>query len=463
MSTFSSGTTMQHSALRVHEIQTGLKARFSKILALLISTALLTTGMVLIPEPQKAEATTISTMGSSFTVTEKTQKFVPSRTENGVFIPSRMEDVFTEIANIEIQHPNQVLCVSSTCTMNYSYRYAPIGSSWDYYSFSLVDVSTGSSTNLGYLSKSSNWIQRQHSFTASSGFNSSLQFRIGGLGSNETAQSFNPATYFISAKTIDMFFLNPDLGASATSLRKGKVYAANKFKIMEYGFPARVNVSSPCMNVPIALAAVDIASGLKDNPQVWAQSSFYVSVLNKKGREVANASLLPNSQDWNTRIVDDKFLIEVCGLVDERKKKKNYRFQARFSTTQYGLNTSINLSQKAVFRGVVKYTTINCLRGNRVRVIRAAEPVCPENFEETDLRVANGKLVLTTIKCLRGVDVINVTAPVPSCPSGYTRTTLPTKNGKIKSTITCVKGLNAIKVNNFNPKCPVGFREVRDS
>jgi hypothetical protein len=96
-------------------------------------------------------------------------------------------------------------------------------------------------------------------------------------------------------------------------------------------------------------------------------------------------------------------------------------------------------------------------------VIRAAEPVCPKNFEETDLRVANGKLVLTTIKCLRGVDVINVTAPVPSCPGGYTRTTLPTRVGKIKSTITCVKGLNAIKVNNFNPKCPVGFREVKGS
>jgi hypothetical protein len=380
-----------------------------------------------------------------------------------VFIPGKFEDVFTEIGNVEIQHPNQVLCVSSTCTMNYSYRYAPIGDSWDYFSFSLVDLASGSSTSLGYLSKSTNWIQRQHTFTPTSGVNASLQFRMVNLSSSETVESYNPATFFISAKTMDLFVLNPDLGATATSLRTGKVYYANKFKVFEYGFPTQVNVSSACMSIPVAVAAVDLASGWKDNQQVWAQSTLFVSIQDKKGNELASTTLLPNSSDWSTRVVGDKLLVDVCGLVDERKKERKYRFQARFSTTQYGISSSIDLSQKAVFRGVTKYTTINCLKGDKVRVVRAALPVCSDGFEETDLRVANGKLVLTTIKCLSGVDVINVTAPEPSCPGGYTRTTLPTKNGKIKSTITCVKGLNAIKVKDFSPKCPVGFKEFEDS
>lgn len=434
-----------------------------KFFALATSTILLSGAIAFIPTSEPAQATTITTISSNFRVVEKTQRWVPSRTENGVFIPSRYEDVFTDIANIDIQHPNQVLCVSSTCTINYSYRYAPIGSSWDYYSFSLANVSNGSFFNLGYLSKSSDWIQRQHTFTPSSGFNSALQFRIGGLGINETAESFNPATTFISAKTLDLFFLNPDLGATATSLRKGKIYYGSKFKVFEYGFPARVKVSSPCMSIPVAVAAVDLATGWKDNPQVWAQSSLNISIRAKNGREVGSSTLSPNSLDWSTRVVNDTVLVDVCGLVDERKKVRKLRFEATFSTTQYGITSALNVRQNAVFRGVTKYSTINCLRGDKVRVVRAADPVCPDNFKETDLRVANGKLVLTTIKCLRGVDVINVTAPVPSCPGGYTRTTLPTKNGKIKSTITCVKGLNAIKVNNFNPKCPVGYREVKDS
>jgi len=355
------------------------------------------------------------------------------------------------------------LCVSSSCTLNYSYRYLPVGDSWDYFSFGLFDLTTGSSTSLGYLSKSTNWIQRQHTFTPTSGFNSSLQFRITNLSTSETAESFNPSTYFISAKTMDLFFLNPDVGPTATSLRTGKVYYANKFKVFEYGFPTRVNVSNPCMSIPIAVAAVDLASGWKDNAQVWAQSNLFVSVKNKKGNEIANTTLTANSQDWSTRVVNDTLLVEVCGLVDERKKERKYRIEARFSTSQYGITSAIDLGQNTVFRGVTKYTTINCLKGDKVRVVRAALPVCSDGFEETDLRVANGKLVLTTIKCLRGVDVINVTAPEPSCPGGYVRTTLPTKNGKIKSTITCVKGLNAIKVKDFSPKCPVGFKEFEDS
>lgn len=436
---------------------------FTRLLTIFTSMALLTTGIIFSAEAEPAKAATINMMSSSFTVTEKTQRFVPSRTVNGVFIPSRMEDVFTEVGVVEIQHPNQVLCVSSTCSMSYSYRYASIGESWRSFSFNLVDLTSGGSSALGTLTRSTNWIQRQHSFVPRFGVNSSLQFQMTNLSSSLTVQSFNPATFFISAKTLDLFFLSPDFGTTASAVRTGKVYADEKFKLLEYGFPGRVNVSSPCMSIPIALAAVDLASGLKDNAQVWAQSSFYLSVLDNRGFEVANASLLPNSQDWSTRIINDRLLVEVCGLLDERKKERKFRFQARFSTTQYGLNSSIDLSQNAVFRGVVKYSNLNCLRGDRVRIVRAAVPVCPENFEETDLRVANGKLVLTTIKCLRGVNVVNVTAPEPSCPNGFSRTTLPTRNGVIKSTITCVKGLDAIKVNNFNPKCPVGYKKFEDS
>lgn len=442
---------------------TASKNIVSRMLTMVTTTTLLAVGITFIPAAEPAEAATISLMSSTFTVTEKTQRFVPSRTVNGVFIPSRMEDVFTEVGYVEIQHPNQVLCVSTTCTMNYSYRYASIGESWRSFSFNLVDLTSGAFSSLGTLTRSSNWIQRQHNFVPRFGVNSSLQFQMTNLSSSLTVQSFNPATFFISAKTLDLFFLSPDFGTTASAVRTGKVYAAEKFKLLEYGFPGRVNVSSPCMSVPIALAAVDLASGMKDSAQVWAQSSFYVSVLNNRGDEVASASLLPNSQDWSTKVVNDRLLVEVCGLLDERKKERKYRFQARFSTTQYGLNSSIDLFQNAVFRGVVKYSNLNCLRGDRVRVVRAAAPVCPDGFEETDLRVANGKLVLTTIKCLRGVNVVNVTAPEPTCPSGFTRTTLPTKNGKIKSTITCVKGLDAIKVNNFNPKCPVGYKKFEDS
>ena len=379
------------------------------------------------------------------------------------FIPGRFEDVLTEIGSVEFQHPSHVLCVTSSCSFTYSYRYLPVGESWDYFNFSLFNVSSGTSTSIGYLSKSTSWQTRQLSFTPTPGVNSYLQFRITNLSSNETAESINPATYFISAKTLDLFFLNPDISPTATSLRTGKVFYADKFKVFEYGFPARVNVSNPCMSIPIAVASVDLATGWKDNSQVWGQSSLVVAVKDNKGNEIASTTLTQNSQDWSTRVVGDKLLVDVCGLVDERKKERKYSFVARFTTTQYGISASIDVVQKSVFRGVTKYTTINCLKGDNVRVVRAAVPVCPEGFEETDLRVANGKLVLTTIKCLQGVDVINVTAPEPSCPGGYTRTNLPTKNGKIKSTITCVKGLNAIKVKEFSPKCPVGFKEFEDS
>ena len=436
---------------------------FTKFLATSLASLLLSSAIVVMPISAPAQATTMGLITSSFKVTEKTQRYVASRTVNGVFIPGKYEDVLTEIGNVEIQHPNQVLCVSSSCTMNYSYRYAPVGSSWDSFSFSLVDITSGSTSSAGFFSKSTNWISRQHTFTPTSGIHSYLQFRMTNLASNETVESNNPATYFISAKTMDLFFLNPDLGATATSLRTGKVYYADKFKVFEYGFPTRVNVSSPCMSIPIAVAAVDLASGWKDNQQIWAQSTLFVSVQDNKGNEIASTTLMPNSSDWSTRVIGDKLLVDVCGLVDERKKERKYRFEARFSTTQYGISSSIDLSQNAVFRGVTKYTTINCLKGDKVRVVRAALPVCSDGFEETNLRVANGQLVLTTIKCLKGVDVINVTAPEPSCPGGYTRTTLPTKNGKIKSTITCVKGLNAIKVKDFSPKCPVGFKEFEDS
>lgn len=448
---------------RIAHVWTARNSSWSRLLSLATAVGLLTAGITVTNAPDNANASTIETITSSFTVTEKTQSWIPSRVVNGVVVPSKFEDVFTEIAIIEIQHPNQVLCTSSTCTLNYSYRYAPIGASWDAYNFNLVNLTTGSSSSLGYFSKSTNWINRQHFFTPSAGQNSFFEIRISGLLSNETEESNNPSILFVSSKTMDLFFLNPDLGATATSLRTGKVYYANKFKVFEYGFPTRVNVSSQCMSIPVAVAAVDLASGYKDNTQIWAQSSLFVSIQDRRGRELARTTLLPNSSDWSTKVVDDKLHVEVCGLVDERKKERKYRFQARFSTTQYGITASIDLRQNAVFRGVTKYTTINCLRGDRVRVVRSAAPVCPENFEETDLRVANGKLVQTTIKCLRGVDVINVTAPEPSCPGGFTRTTLPTKNGKIKSTITCVKGLNAIKVRDFSPKCPVGFKKFEDS
>lgn len=443
--------------------RTAYKNNFSRLVTIVTAATLLAAGVTVIPAAEPAKAATINMMTSSFKVTEKTQRWVSSRTVNGVFIPGKFEDVFTEIGNVEIQHPNHVLCVTTSCTLNYSYRYAPIGDSWDYFSFSLVDVTTGASTSLGYFSKSTNWIQRQHTFSASTGSNSSLQFRMTNLSSSETVESFNPSTSFISAKTMDLFFLNPDLGTTATALRTGKIYYANKFKVFEYGFPTRVNVSQSCMSIPVAIAAVDLASGWKDNQQVWAQSSLLISVIDRKGDTVASTTLSPNSNDWSTRVVGDILLVDVCGLVDERKKERRYRFEATFSTTQYGISSTIRLGQNSVFRGVTKYTTLNCLNGDKVRVVRAALPVCPDGFEETNLRVANGKLVLTTIKCLRGVDVINVTGPEPSCPGGYTRTTLPTKNGKIKSTITCVKGLDAIKVNNFNPKCPVGYKKFEDS
>jgi hypothetical protein len=429
------------------------KSTLVRFLSLATATALLTTGITSIATPEPAEASYMGLVTSSFKVTEKTQRYVSGR----------FQEVLVETGSVEFQHPNQVLCLYSTCSMTYSYRYLPVGDSWDYFNFSLFNVSSGTTSSLGYLSRSTSWQTREYTFTPTAGVNSYLQFRITNLSSNETAESINPATYFISADTLDLFFLNPDISPTATSLRTGKVYYGEKFKIFEYGFPTRVNVSSGCMNIPVAVAAVDLASGWKDNGQVWAQSTFVVSVKDKRGNEIATTTLQPNSWDWSTRVIDDKLLVEVCGLVDERKKERQYRFEGKFSTTQYGITASIDLRQNAVFRGVTKYTTINCLKGDNVRVVRAAVPVCPENFEETKLRVANGKLVLTTIKCLKGVDVINVTAPEPSCPGGYTRTTLPTKNGKIKSTITCVKGLNAIKVKNFSPKCPVGFKEFEDS
>jgi hypothetical protein len=216
-----------------------------------------------------------------------------------------------------------------------------------------------------------------------------------------------------------------------------------------------------CAIIPVFIAPVSLVGGSLSDPTTRAAADAKISVFGPRGELREQVSIIGSRGDWNTLVVDNRLEIKVCGLQVRKDVRETLRVQIDLRYDAYNLESMSSSSQNIVVTGHLRFTTINCFRGEAGMTVTAYKPKCPDEWTQTRARIIGGKVEMKTINCLAGTDVKVIRHPEPVCPEGYEVTSLRVRDGRLVPwTIQCRKGLLRETVRGVFPSCPAGYRRA---
>lgn len=363
-----------------------MKNRVSKILVFCL--------LVLVTSPQPAHAASLTT---SFTIQEYT-----------------WDDSGTEMT-LEIQHPSKIICANASyCSISVKYRYIDAFTDFGYFAY--LKDSSGHQGSLYATDTSGEWVSAKVTvWNLSTISDVKLSWELS-LGIDKLVSSDIKYTLVKNTPATQGYVLPtvwPTNTISSTSWT-GKLRGV--FPFVQVAMGTSLNANAKCQKVRIVAAPIDVINGYSaSNKDDYTVS---VAIYDQFGSEVSKTQFA--SGTWSSED-ESQAEAQLCGVKDQKGKVTNFSTKVNYSMIYEGVTYSGTGSGNLVFKGLNKYTKINCLKGSKVKVVKAFKPKCPAGYKKTKLKVVGGQLAPTTIVCAKGLQTKKITGVLPGCPAGWKR------------------------------------------
>lgn len=382
--------------------------------------------------------------------------------------------------NVSLSHPATVVCEqtssfsAASCVLNVSATWGGIFDSFELFSETvrLVRVSDRSqiSTDSIYLSTSTSSDSLRFSFSASSLSNipslNQYQLVINDAGSGQVLNPLGsgPISFIRGPNTsaVQLTYQVTDtavMSSQRSVVTRGSSVQSAQWTLWQLATPTRVRVMQACAVLPFYIAPQSIIDGSLNDFSTQRTSDATISIFGGNGSLRERIAINGSRGDWTTLLTGNRLDLKVCGLNFQKDKRENLRVQMdlRYDSLDFESTSSSSVNIEMV--GNMKFTRINCFKGEEGLTLNAYKPVCPEGWSKTSAKVRNGKVEMKSLNCLAGRDLQVVRAPLPKCPEGYEVTTLRVRDGKLAPwSIVCRKGFDKRTVSAVFPSCPAGFQ-----